>query len=148
MQFSPDGNFLFTGARQDSQLLCWDVRYTSDVVYRLQRSTAATNQRIQFDVEPCGRHLITGGSDSCVLAFDLRTGEEVQQVQVAGDTVNGCTVHPYLPLLATASGVCHWAWCCTGWCEGSGGASSWLAHVSVAAAAAGREAYWDGWRSF
>lgn len=104
MQFSPDGNFLFTGARQDSQLLCWDVRYTSDVVYRLQRSTAATNQRVHFDLEPCGRHLLTGGSDGCVLAFDLQTGQEVQRVQVAGDTVNGCAVHPYLPLLAAASG--------------------------------------------
>ena len=60
VKFSADGNFLYTGARKDPDILCWDVRYTSDVVYRLQRQTADTNQRIQFDIEPMGRHLTTG----------------------------------------------------------------------------------------
>lgn len=60
VKFSADGNFLYTGARKDPDILCWDVRYTSDVVYRLQRDTADTNQRIQFDIEPMGRHLTTG----------------------------------------------------------------------------------------
>ena len=62
VKFSADGNFLYTGARKDSDILCWDVRYTSDVVYRLQRQTADTNQRIQFDIEPMGRHLTTGST--------------------------------------------------------------------------------------
>ncbi len=65
--FSPDGNFLYTGARQDGQLLCWDVRCTQDALYALQRDTASTNQRIGFDIEPCGRHLATGGCDGRVL---------------------------------------------------------------------------------
>lgn len=26
VQFTPDGQFLLTGARQDPHLLCWDVR--------------------------------------------------------------------------------------------------------------------------
>ena len=60
VKFSADGNFLYTGARKDPDILCWDVRYTSDVVYRMQRDTADTNQRIQFDIEPVGRHLATG----------------------------------------------------------------------------------------
>ena len=60
VKFSADGNFLYTGARKDPEILCWDVRYTSDVVYRLQRNTADTNQRIHFDIEPMGRHLSTG----------------------------------------------------------------------------------------
>ncbi len=88
------------------------MRYTCDALYRLPRCTAATNQRIQFDVEPSGRHLLTGGSDGWVLAFDLRTGELAQRLRVARDTVNGCALHPYLPMLATASG----GWlhgCCT-----------------------------------
>ena len=62
MKFSADGNFLYTGARKDPDILCWDIRYTSDVVYRLQRDTGDTNQRIQFDIEPMGRHLATGQS--------------------------------------------------------------------------------------
>ncbi len=60
VQFSRDGNFLYTGARRDPDIFCWDVRFTSDVVYRMQRETVATNQRVQFDIEPCGRHLATG----------------------------------------------------------------------------------------
>ena len=60
MQFSPDGNFLYTGARRDPELFCWDVRHTADVVYRMERDAGATNQRIQFDIEPCGRHLASG----------------------------------------------------------------------------------------
>jgi len=62
VKFSADGNFLYTGARKDTDILCWDIRYTSDVVYRLQRDTGDTNQRIQFDIEPMGRHLATGQS--------------------------------------------------------------------------------------
>ena len=60
VQFSRDGNYLYTGARRDPEIFCWDIRYTSDVVYRLQRHTADTNQRIQFDIVPYGRHLSTG----------------------------------------------------------------------------------------
>jgi len=30
-------------------------------VIRLYRSSEYTNQRISFDIEPCGRHLGTGG---------------------------------------------------------------------------------------
>ncbi len=60
VQFSRDGNFLYTGARRDPDIFCWDVRFTSDVVYRMQRQAASTNQRIQFDIEPNGRHLATG----------------------------------------------------------------------------------------
>lgn len=33
--FSADGNFLYTGARKDPSILCWDVRYGSG----LQAST-------------------------------------------------------------------------------------------------------------
>ncbi len=28
-RFSPDGNYLYTGARRDDSLLCWDVRATA-----------------------------------------------------------------------------------------------------------------------
>lgn len=58
--FAPDGNFLFTGARADGELWCWDVRFHSGVVYKLERDTGTTNQRISFDIEPCGRHLASG----------------------------------------------------------------------------------------
>lgn len=108
VKFSADGNFLYTGARKDPDILCWDVRHTSDVLYRLNRDTADTNQRIQFDIEPMGRHLSTGGVDGNVLTFDLATGEQMSSFQAASDTVNGLQFHPYLPLAAAASGERHY----------------------------------------
>lgn len=46
---------------QDEELICWDVRYSPGPVYRMSRPSGSTNQRIQFDIEPCGRLLGTGG---------------------------------------------------------------------------------------
>ena len=60
VQFSPDGNFLYTGARQNTAIMCWDIRNTGQVLYTMQRDTRHTNQRVQFSIEPCGRHLATG----------------------------------------------------------------------------------------
>lgn len=59
--FSKDGNYLYTGGRKDPYILCWDIRKAAEVVYKFYRSTEDTNQRILFDIEPCGRHLGTGG---------------------------------------------------------------------------------------
>ena len=46
MRWSPDGNYLYTGGRRDGEILCWDVRHSSDVVYRCTRASEGTNQRI------------------------------------------------------------------------------------------------------
>jgi WD40 repeat protein len=56
--FTPDGNYLFTGARKENDILCWDIRNTSRVVMRLSR-LVDTNQHIHFDIDPTGRYLIT-----------------------------------------------------------------------------------------
>lgn len=76
VEFSKDGNYLYTGARRDPDIFCWDIRYTSDVVYRLQRDSAETNQRIQFDIEPLGRHLVTG-EHQCPLGVTTKPNEPV-----------------------------------------------------------------------
>ena len=62
MLWSPDGNFLYTGARRDGDIICWDVRASLEPLYHMQRETRSTNQRIQFSIEPCGRHLATGAA--------------------------------------------------------------------------------------
>ncbi|XP_057780264.1 uncharacterized protein LOC131003003 isoform X2 [Salvia miltiorrhiza] len=61
VQFSKDGNYLYSGGRKDPYILCWDIRKTVDIVYKLYRSSESTNQRIQFAIEPLGRYLGTGG---------------------------------------------------------------------------------------
>ncbi|WIA17918.1 hypothetical protein OEZ85_009412 [Tetradesmus obliquus] len=104
VSFSPDGNFLYTGARQDDQIHCWDIRATGQVLYSMSRCTSSTNQRIAFSIEPCGRHLATGGCDGAVRVFDLCDGRQVASFQAAADTVNGVDFSPCLGLLATASG--------------------------------------------
>ncbi|XP_077254008.1 transducin/WD40 repeat-like superfamily protein [Tasmannia lanceolata] len=102
--FSKDGNYLYTGGRKDPYILCWDIRNTAGIVYKLYRSTEYTNQRILFDIEPCGRHLGTGGQDGLVHIYDLQNGQWVSSFQAASDTVNGFCFHPYLPMAASSSG--------------------------------------------
>ncbi|KAL9234106.1 hypothetical protein vseg_009013 [Gypsophila vaccaria] len=104
VQFSKDGNYLYTGARKDPYIMCWDVRNTVEVLYKLYRSTEQTNQRISFDIEPCGRHLATGGQDGMVHVYDLQTGQWTSSFAAASDTVNGFSFHPYLPMAVTSSG--------------------------------------------
>ncbi|KAJ4976036.1 hypothetical protein NE237_001142 [Protea cynaroides] len=104
VQFSKDGNYLYTGGRKDPYIYCWDVRNTAGIVYKLYRSSEYTNQRIYFDIEPCGRHLGTGGQDGQVHIYDLQTGQWVASFQAASDTINGFCFHPFLPLAASSSG--------------------------------------------
>ncbi|XP_010449051.1 PREDICTED: telomerase Cajal body protein 1-like [Camelina sativa] len=104
VQFSKDGNYLYTGGRKDPYILCWDMRKSVETVYKLYRATENTNQRVFFDIEPCGRHLGTGGQDGLVHMYDLQTGNWVSGYQAASDTVNTFSFHPYLPMAATSSG--------------------------------------------
>jgi hypothetical protein len=55
------------GARRDGDIVCWDVRGSLEPLYRIRRETRTTNQRIQFSIEPCGRHLATGAASKDAL---------------------------------------------------------------------------------
>ncbi|GBG86460.1 hypothetical protein CBR_g41455 [Chara braunii] len=104
IQFSRDGNYLYTGGRKDPYVLCWDIRQTSGIVYYMERMTSTTNQKMVFDIEPCGRHLATGGEDGMIRVFDLQVGQPVNAFKGANDTVSGATFHPCLPVVASCSG--------------------------------------------
>lgn len=104
VQFSKDGNYLYTGGRKDPYILCWDIRKTVGIVYKLYRSTETTNQRIYFDVDHIGKHLATGGQDGLVHVYNLQNGQWVSSFQAASDTVNGISFHPYFPMAASSSG--------------------------------------------
>lgn len=104
VQFSKDGNYIYTGGRKDPYILCWDIRNTVGVLYKLYRSSESTNQRISFDIEPSGRHLGTGGQDGIVHIYDLQSGEWVSGFQAASDTVSCFSFHPSVPLAASSSG--------------------------------------------
>ncbi|XP_041443320.1 telomerase Cajal body protein 1 isoform X3 [Xenopus laevis] len=107
--FSPDGNCIFSGGRKDPEILGWDVRYPGNVLLSVKRNVA-TNQRIYFDVDVSGRYLVSGDTQGLVTAWDISSQSEeefaspVLQFQAQKDCINGISLHPSMPLLATASG--------------------------------------------
>lgn len=106
IRFSPTNDaFLWTGGRRDCYLRCWDLR-AQQVVLRLGRA-CATNQKVSFDItdDDC----VLTGSDAGIWIHNLRGSDapaphSVRPVARAACPINGCSLHPYLPLLATASG--------------------------------------------
>lgn len=98
------GNFLYTRARKDSNIYCWDVRNTLSCLYSLEVPESDTNQRLSFDIEPYGRHMVAGSTTGSLAVFDLATGERVSMLKVAADTVSGVHLHGTLPMMATCSG--------------------------------------------
>ncbi|XP_026581041.1 telomerase Cajal body protein 1, partial [Pseudonaja textilis] len=110
--FSPDGVYLFTGGRKDAEILCWDLRQPGEIVFSLPR-TVSTNQRMYFDLDPSGRYLLSGSTSGQITVWDTSqpppadppaTLQPLLRFQAVGDCVNGISLHPSLPLLATTSG--------------------------------------------
>ena len=106
------------------QILCWDVRGTGDVVYRLPRH-ARTNQRLHFDLDPAGRFLLTpsqpvseppgpppapgaggrgGGPCGEVLVYDLRDGAAAGRFGLPTPSLNGISLHPARAAFAASAG--------------------------------------------
>ncbi|XP_055450422.1 telomerase Cajal body protein 1 isoform X2 [Psammomys obesus] len=108
--FHPDGNLFFSGARKDAELLCWDLRQPGHLLWSLSREVS-TNQRIYFDLDPSGQFLVSGNTSGIVSVWDISKGfsdskqlEPVMTFLPQKDCTNGVSLHPSLPLLATASG--------------------------------------------
>ncbi|XP_040202762.1 telomerase Cajal body protein 1 [Rana temporaria] len=107
--FSPDGNCIFTGGRKDPEILCWDVRHPGKLLCSMKREVN-TNQRIYFDMEISGRYLLSGDTHGLVTVWDMVSPpvegflSPALQFQGQGNCVNGISLHPSLPILATTSG--------------------------------------------
>ncbi|XP_073403155.1 telomerase Cajal body protein 1 [Dendrobates tinctorius] len=107
--FSADGRCVFSGGRKDPEILCWDVRHPGKVLTSLRRNVT-TNQRMYFDMESSGRYLISGDTQGVVSVWDMTSPPEdgvllpALQFQAQKDCVNGISLHPSLPILATTSG--------------------------------------------
>lgn len=109
VRFSPDGRFLFTAARRDPRIHCWDIRATNEILHTFQRATD-TNQRIEFDLHCAGRYLATGSQSGKVLLFDLLTGDLVDDSIQMPDAANGVAFFPdpSAARLAVTSGQRHY----------------------------------------
>lgn len=83
IQFAPaNGERLWSGARKDSRIVCWDVRNTTKPISIVHR-TVSTNQRIQFDISrPQGRWLASGDTDGLVRVWDLLEQDGVTEYKV------------------------------------------------------------------
>lgn len=103
--FSHDGLKLYTAARCDGAIHCWDVRMSCRVLASFQRA-CPTNQRIGFELKGAASEaLITASQDGRVLVYDTTAPAEPPATVLSfGEATNAATSHPNLPLLAVAVG--------------------------------------------
>lgn len=69
-------NYLLTGARKDSKLICWDLRRSNGPLFQMCRNVC-TNQTIYFDVSPGERWLASGDTDGSAHVWDLQQAQSV-----------------------------------------------------------------------
>ncbi|KAM4876242.1 telomerase Cajal body protein 1 [Sylvia borin] len=112
LRFSPCGTRLYVGGRKDRHILCWDLRVPDRPLLALPRPVA-TNQRVTFDLDPSGQFVVSGDTDGFVTVWDTLSppglGDPPElspllRFRALRDCVNGTSLHPQLPVLATASG--------------------------------------------
>jgi len=109
--FSRDGSTLFTGARKDGEIICWDLRQPGKVLFTAQREVS-TNQRIQLCSSPCGQFLLSASTDGSVRVWDTSQAPDPQSGLLPphrawllhGDAVTGVDWRSQGDLLATCSG--------------------------------------------
>ncbi|CAK1543190.1 unnamed protein product [Leptosia nina] len=119
LKFTSDGLRLVSGARKDNRLLIWDIRYYRRPLNILSRNVD-TNQRIYFDISPCGKYLATGGTDGIVRIWDMNKVNWTEELDAMDnqdnvsfkfplhqDCCNSISIHPCRPILATGSGQYH-----------------------------------------
>ena len=66
LQFSNDGMYLYAASRKSSNIVCWDIRQTGTILYKLPRS-APTNQKLYFDITKDDNYLVTGSHVTFIL---------------------------------------------------------------------------------
>ncbi|XP_060522926.1 telomerase Cajal body protein 1 homolog isoform X2 [Cylas formicarius] len=109
-----DGSFrhlckLYSGARKDKELICWDLRVPGRPMFVLPRE-CNTNQKIYIDLSIDGQWLVSGGTDGKVQVWNVSEQSYPtvhMQMSLHSDSCNGVSLHPYRPVLATASGQHH-----------------------------------------
>lgn len=109
VKFATDSSYILIGARKNHCLLKWDLRNLSVTAVLYQRYVD-TNQRIQFDVSPDDKYIISGDTTGILHLWDFadETDSSVK-FPLHHDCCNGAAFQPTLPIIATASGQFHCA---------------------------------------
>jgi WD40 repeat protein len=105
LAFSRDGKLLYSAARRDGEIRCWDVRMSCRCLHTFARCSP-TNQRIGFElVGSSSEGLLTASQDGRVLAYStVRPEEPAVTLLTFADATNAVTMHPTQPLLGVAVG--------------------------------------------
>ncbi|XP_030838082.1 telomerase Cajal body protein 1 [Strongylocentrotus purpuratus] len=117
LMFSSDMNRLYSGGRKDKEILCWDVRNPGKVLNSALREVS-THQRVYFDIDSNGQYLVSGNQNGTVSVWDTSQPPASSMddcnsdpvllssynYKTHSDCVNGISLHPHLPVMATASG--------------------------------------------
>jgi WD40 repeat protein len=103
VQFSGNGIHFFSGARKDGDIIGWDARYLGAEMFRMKRKVN-TNQHIHFDLDPTAKFLVTPSQDQKILIYSAEDGSLITEYPTSPYNINTVSLHPWLPVIATASG--------------------------------------------
>ena len=106
LRWSKDGNNLWVGGRNSSNISCWDVRNTRSEIGKIHRDLKS-NQRITFDLDPWGKYLATGSQDGNLMIYDTKSFELIQSKKISANCVNSCSFHPFSSIVAASIGQRH-----------------------------------------
>ncbi|KYQ89096.1 hypothetical protein DLAC_10327 [Tieghemostelium lacteum] len=93
---SPGGYCLFASYRKWNTIVGWDIRNTQSEIpelYKIERSLDG-NQRMYFDIDGCGRYLVTGSQDGELIFYDLQQQTITHRQQMNGGCINSVQFHP------------------------------------------------------
>jgi WD40 repeat protein len=103
LKFSSSGWYLFSGARKDDYIHCWDIRQQS-ILFSMKRCVD-TQQRVLFDLDPYESKYLVTGSRNGVIFYELtKLGVDPIHVKMVNQMINSAQFHPIWPIVATASG--------------------------------------------
>ncbi|XP_017755468.1 PREDICTED: telomerase Cajal body protein 1 [Eufriesea mexicana] len=110
IEFSPCGTKLFSAVRRSNEFLCWDLRNPGTVLYSLKGRQSDTNQRIQFDIMPNGKEIVSGSTNGDIIIWELPQNLDcidlntAYEIKLSCDCINGISLHRSLPVVATSTG--------------------------------------------
>ncbi|VUZ53363.1 unnamed protein product [Hymenolepis diminuta] len=96
--------FLIAGGRVDGLIRMWDLAGTSKEPCLTFHRRVENYQRFHFDVDSTSTYLFTGNQTGAVFCYNLSTGELESSWRAHDDSCNGMSIHPSMPILATAAG--------------------------------------------
>ncbi|KAJ2618116.1 hypothetical protein H4S08_000040 [Coemansia sp. RSA 1365] len=106
LKWAPDGMHLWAASRQSSYIVAWDIRDLRGPCATVPR-TCPTQQRMSFDFDTAGTHLVAGETDGSITFHNIQDQRPPVRIAAHDDLVAGVSAHPFYPLLATASGQRH-----------------------------------------